>query len=467
MKPAVMVSLTLLCLVYVGNACMKSGFKADVVNDDSNKFSTCAADEASLNRSFLADAQIGYIGEDRVSYSPYDDSNVIIHGDMIVPADGGRLPSKPAPAGISQGVGAKLGALWANGRIPYKIPLNFPNRSRIDAAIAHWNTKLSGVIELVPWSNETHFASFKEIANGCAAVVGFQSLGAHEISISSACSEGNIIHEIGHIIGLQHEQNRLDRDSFVSINWAKIQDGYAPNFETDAVRYKNYRSYDFGSIMHYFLSQFSKDGSNTIVPKVSIPADIVVGQRVQLSRGDINSVREMYGFPPLDGVEEPVLPPSGVAGIAGSYYQTLDFQDLRASQLDQAIDFEWGIESPQAKISGTNFSVRWRGWLIPEVTGDYQFEIVSSGAFKVMMDATTVFENKKNRQKNSFVSRYYNLNSGQKIRIVVDYVAMSSENSIKLRWIKPDGTEEVVPASQMVADDSAIKELENLCTVVN
>ena len=54
--------------------------------------------------------------------------------------------------------------------------------------------------------------------------------GEQTINISSA-GVGSYYHEIGHALGLIHEQKRNDRDSFVTIHWSNIPDDDEDQFE--------------------------------------------------------------------------------------------------------------------------------------------------------------------------------------------------------------------------------------------
>ena len=59
-----------------------------------------------------------------------------------------------------------------------------------------------------------------------------------------------IIHELGHLIGLWHEQSRRDRDAHVLVMWNNIMDGAKHNFG----KVENARllaPYDLASMMHY------------------------------------------------------------------------------------------------------------------------------------------------------------------------------------------------------------------------
>ena len=52
--------------------------------------------------------------------------------------------------------------------------------------------------------------------------------------------------------------------------------------------------YDYGSIMHYSATAFSKNGKQTITPKKSGVSASSLGQRKGLSKDDAQKINNMY-----------------------------------------------------------------------------------------------------------------------------------------------------------------------------
>ena len=77
------------------------------------------------------------------------------------------------------------------------------------------------------------------------------------------------IHEIGHALGLYHEQSRSDRDNYVTVLWNNMDSSYWPQFnKVDAINEQTFSiPYDYGSVMHYasMVSTRLNNGLSSIV----------------------------------------------------------------------------------------------------------------------------------------------------------------------------------------------------------
>ena len=157
-------------------------------------------------------------------------------------------------------------------------------------------------ITFVPRTSEPNWIRFFN-STGNNSYVGMIG-GQQAVNIASWTYRFIIVHELRHAMGFWHEQQRPDRDAFVTINWANIQTAYASNFNT-LPGATTVGSYDFDSVMHYDQCAFSIDcppgytcGCSHHVIDVLPPyaaSQSGLGQRAHLSIGDAVGAASHYG----------------------------------------------------------------------------------------------------------------------------------------------------------------------------
>src|SRR5690606_37058397 len=171
---------------------------------------------------------------------------------------------------------------WPNNTVYYSIDSNLGSKERVTDAIRHWEANSS--VRFVQRTSQSNYAYFTP-GSGCSSYIGMIG-GRQNITLSSSCSTGSTIHEIGHAIGLWHEQSRVDRDKHIKILYENIQSGREHNFKTYAQSGYDGKEFtsslDFGSIMMYGPYSFSSNGKPTITRADGSTYSV---QRTSLSAG--------------------------------------------------------------------------------------------------------------------------------------------------------------------------------------
>jgi len=309
---------------------------------------TTASPEPSAKTPDIRQATLLLPGHEKPTQVSYEviDGLAIFEGDIIlgeVAEDGTMLQT--------QGVGREGDFFrWPGGVVPYVInsDLSSSVRARIDSAIEHWHANTN--IRLVPRTIQDSFVEFRSHPSVCSSWIGKQGQ-MQVINLAAGCSRGAVIHEIGHAVGLWHEQSREDRDNYVEILWENIQPGKEGNFRKHITDGFDIGSYDYGSIMHYNAYAFSKNSRPTIRSR---RAGVFIGQSSGLSAGDKGSVRTLYDglnlrvtvnatTPSYPGI---IVKRVATGQVVGRFTRTTTLRNLRAG--------DYTITAPSWDIGGPN-----------------------------------------------------------------------------------------------------------------
>jgi len=166
----------------------------------------------------------------------------------------------------------RLGA-WDAGVIPYQIAAGFTaaERARILDRLALWQRV--ALVQFVPRTTQSAYLDItKDDATASQASPCFSGVGQPRrgqvvrTNLGSTCAGSNhtVAHELGHALGLFHEHQRSDRESYLTLDLSNVQENARSNFNVSAAL-PLVGEYDFGSIMHYQRNAFAIDPAKPVL----------------------------------------------------------------------------------------------------------------------------------------------------------------------------------------------------------
>lgn len=182
---------------------------------------------------------------------------------------------------------------WPDRTVYYQIDENVIQPEKVIAGIQYWND--SGVITITERTNQTNYVNILMIEQvgsdgGSSNSVGMKG-GEQTLELWGNVHEDVIIHEFGHIIGLFHEMQADNSESYLDINWANIEQHSRNQFKPEENQtYVGH--YDYLSIMQYGRKFNAIDYNKDSMTPYDKNANI--NQFKLLTISDLNAVQAIY-----------------------------------------------------------------------------------------------------------------------------------------------------------------------------
>lgn len=155
----------------------------------------------------------------------------------------------------------------------------------------------------------------------------------------------------------------------------------------------------------------------------------------------------------LERLEERLTP---AGGLAGQYFDNVDFTSSKVTRTDATVNFDWGTSAPVSGVAATTFSVRWTGRLTPTFTESHTFFVTADDGFRLWVDDTLVAA-RTEATASGASSVAVPLVAGTSVPIRLEYMQTTGAASVKLEWASPRTGRQLVPSSALdpvtVVDD--------------
>lgn len=192
---------------------------------------------------------------------------------------------------------------WTNGIIPVKFDTTVDSSRRqiFMNQCARWSA-VAKVKCIVRSTEAVYLLVTRSDQNACYAHVGMGSNSSKRVfnfGLDWCWSDWAVLHDLGHTLGLIHEHQRADRDTYVEVIPQNIQSGYEWNFIKVGSSNDLLTTYDFISIMQYPSYSYAKPGTKVIMarPAYASYQQYLDIQPTELSSGDGAALRLIYGAP--------------------------------------------------------------------------------------------------------------------------------------------------------------------------
>lgn len=142
-------------------------------------------------------------------------------------------------------------------------------------------------------------------------------------------------------------------------------------------------------------------------------------------------------------------------GLQAQYFQSRDFTNLKWSEINPTVDFNWGNQSPNSLVAADNFAVRWTGQVQAKPTETYTFYTRSDDSVRLWINGQLLIDNWADHALTED-SGTIALAAGQNYDIKLEYYERAGDATAQLLWASPTQAKEIIPASQLFQGTSTL-----------
>ena len=132
-----------------------------------------------------------------------------------------------------------------------------------------------------------------------------------------------------------------------------------------------------------------------------------------------------------------VKPANGFAGhgLYAEYFHNSDLSGKPVvTRVDSVMQQFWWRGFPGAEISKDYFSMRWTGTITPPATGNYEFNVTTSGKNRLYIDDKLIINNWNKPQASEATPKTVYMEEGKEYEIKVEYADSVNYAGVRLQW---------------------------------
>ncbi|MDF2189677.1 PA14 domain-containing protein [Paraflavitalea sp. CAU 1676] len=139
-------------------------------------------------------------------------------------------------------------------------------------------------------------------------------------------------------------------------------------------------------------------------------------------------------------------------GLKGEYFNSNNFTNPAMTRIDSNVSFtEWSAGVHYA-ITGSTYSARWTGKIMPQYSEAFTFYLGSGGGHRLWIDNKIIIDSWVEHYPDQFKSVPVTLVAGQLYDLKLEYFNNDGGTGMGLLWSSPSLPIEYVPQSQLFAE---------------